>query len=472
MNLKGLALLFVPTFAYWACGDQSWEKRIAPGITYRQEVRENPPLVVNSVRIKAGAPGVEMVACKSKGVVYDETPEKGRETVSSMVRRASGVVGVNADFFQVPYTGESLGLLETGGQLVTSSLFHRTAMGWGNGSIRFGVPRWQGTLTTPGGTLALDSANHQVGKNDLILLSSAYGIFELSPSVAYVEAKIVEGKFSPGGVLDLKVSGTGVGRPKGIVPKGEVLVVGSGKRASELTSIKVGDSLTANLNESGFDWAKVTESVSGGPKLVTAGKIDVEAVAEGFSDAFSTTRHPRTAVGTTHSGDVLLVVVDGRQPQSVGASLAELAEIMIKMGCSEAMNLDGGGSSDLAMVDGPLNRPSDGGERAVADGIVVRYSGQEPAKKLRLALSNPAHLGLSGIAAIKVTDHGRPVSNREIFWMSSGAAWIDQGGTVHPIHDGLAQVKAYVRGSLVQATISIGSATDPQGKRGLNEDGQ
>jgi hypothetical protein len=79
---------------------------------------------------------------------------------------------------------------------------------------------------------------------------------------------------------------------------------------------------------------------------------------------------------------------------------------------------------------------------------------------------------LSGIAAIKVTDHGRPVSNREIFWMSSGAAWIDQGGTVHPIHDGLAQVKAYVRGSLVQATISIGSATDPQGKRGLNEDGQ
>ena len=82
---------------------------------------------------------------------------------------------------------------------------------------------------------------------------------------------------------------------------------------------------------------------------------------EGFPPgSFVAARHPRTAVGRTAEGDVWLVAVDGRSPVSVGASLPELAAIMRRLGCVEAMNLDGGGSTTLAAMGLTVNRPSDG----------------------------------------------------------------------------------------------------------------
>ncbi|QQE10170.1 phosphodiester glycosidase family protein [Planctomycetota bacterium] len=81
------------------------------------------------------------------------------------------------------------------------------------------------------------------------------------------------------------------------------------------------------------------------------------------SGAFSAVFHPRTAAGHTAEGIVLLVTVDGRQPDfTEGASLAELAQIMIGLGASDAVNLDGGGSSTMVMADPKLrvvNNPSD-----------------------------------------------------------------------------------------------------------------
>jgi len=86
-------------------------------------------------------------------------------------------------------------------------------------------------------------------------------------------------------------------------------------------------------------------------------------------------------VGLDHTGRVLtLFVVDGRQPGlSIGMTLAELAREMIALGCDSALNLDGGGSTDLVWRDGRtkqlkiLNSPSDARERSVADvlGITV-----------------------------------------------------------------------------------------------------
>lgn len=65
------------------------------------------------------------------------------------------------------------------------------------------------------------------------------------------------------------------------------------------------------------------------------------------------TRAPRTAIGVKENGDVLLAVVDGRAnpPHSVGVTLAELAELMLALGCVEAMNMDGGGSSIMYVND-------------------------------------------------------------------------------------------------------------------------
>ena len=98
---------------------------------------------------------------------------------------------------------------------------------------------------------------------------------------------------------------------------------------------------------------------------------------------FSTTRHPRTAVGVSDNGSkLILVVVDGRKPErSVGMSLDELADLMLRLGCDDALNLDGGGSSTLVLRNPQtnelitMNSPSDGKQRPVANVLGVDVEG-------------------------------------------------------------------------------------------------
>ena len=89
--------------------------------------------------------------------------------------------------------------------------------------------------------------------------------------------------------------------------------------------------------------------------------------------------HPRTAVGIDHdTGEVLLLVVDGRSVASRGYTMVELANLMVDLGADEALNLDGGGSSTMvARVAGGarrvVNTPSDGFLRRVANALEVTY---------------------------------------------------------------------------------------------------
>ncbi|NLA06497.1 MAG: phosphodiester glycosidase family protein, partial [Firmicutes bacterium] len=83
-------------------------------------------------------------------------------------------------------------------------------------------------------------------------------------------------------------------------------------------------------------------------------------------------RAPRTGVGVTYDGNLLLAAVTGRQAyHSIGVTLEELANIMLELGAKDAMNLDGGGSSTMVVRDFVMNTPSDGRERKVADAILV-----------------------------------------------------------------------------------------------------
>ena len=97
----------------------------------------------------------------------------------------------------------------------------------------------------------------------------------------------------------------------------------------------------------------------------------------GAGSEFSDTRHPRTAVGVRPDGSVVFAVVDGRQPKvSNGASLGDLAFILGNLGCSDVINLDGGGSSTLILKNSrgsfnTMNSPSGSSLRAVANGLMV-----------------------------------------------------------------------------------------------------
>jgi len=117
-------------------------------------------------------------------------------------------------------------------------------------------------------------------------------------------------------------------------------------------------------------------AVGGWPRVVLDG-VNVGNVAdslEGTFPRFSAGRHPRSAIALSRdSTQLLLIVVDGRRPWSVGMSLAELGDLLIALGAGQGMNLDGGGSSALWVAGRVVNYPSDpGGERAVGNALVVR----------------------------------------------------------------------------------------------------
>lgn len=122
-------------------------------------------------------------------------------------------------------------------------------------------------------------------------------------------------------------------------------------------------------------WNTLSSStvLAGGPLLVFEG----EEVSQ-VNQAFNTNRHPRTAVGVTSSGKVIVAVIDGRSSQSHGLSTIDLAALMHALGCTDAMNLDGGGSSTAWITnEGVVNYPTDNGqfdhegERGVATVVTV-----------------------------------------------------------------------------------------------------
>lgn len=119
------------------------------------------------------------------------------------------------------------------------------------------------------------------------------------------------------------------------------------------------------------------EVIGGGPLLLHQGQIVVDsmAVAEGIGEAFLTTRHPRTAIGwNADQSKIWLVVVDGRQEHSAGMSLQELSRFFIELGATDALNLDGGGSSALVFDGQVRNTPSDPtGERKVTNALLLVY---------------------------------------------------------------------------------------------------
>ncbi|SUZ61322.1 uncharacterized protein METZ01_LOCUS14176, partial [marine metagenome] len=126
-----------------------------------------------------------------------------------------------------------------------------------------------------------------------------------------------------------------------------------------------------------FDFTKsllwdVDDAIHAGPVLMHNGEIRITTNEEVFFGSSIPKIHPRTAAGYRKNGELVLLVIDGRQVNSRGVDLMELAIIMKDLDCIEAINLDGGGSSAM-VVDGKLiNRPSGtSSQREVMSAIAI-----------------------------------------------------------------------------------------------------
>ncbi len=132
--------------------------------------------------------------------------------------------------------------------------------------------------------------------------------------------------------------------------------------------------------------------IAGSTILVSHGRNVAPAPSSLFARV-----NPRTAVGIRDGGRTLiLVVVDGRDPaNSLGMSLKDLADVMLSLGAEDAINLDGGGSSTMAIRNPgthallTLNHPSDGTERPVADVLGIRITPPTAPNRPSTAASPP-----------------------------------------------------------------------------------
>lgn len=135
--------------------------------------------------------------------------------------------------------------------------------------------------------------------------------------------------------------------PAGLCVKNGRVIANRDSKRNFVAVLKDGRTVITSLGESPALLKDILHAASGLQMIVRDGEIFDYAALE----PFSFTRHPRTAVGVRKDGSIVIMVVDGRIPDySNGATLVDLAKLMISYGADRAINLDGGGSSAMYTV--------------------------------------------------------------------------------------------------------------------------
>ncbi len=457
--------VFLPVLLLSSCAPAQlvWEKTLAPGLIYREEVDRATPRVVHALRITPGSPAIRLAAEPTGGAINEATSAPtGRTTIGVATAKLGAIAAVNGDYFvdsPKGWNGQPLGLLVRAGELLATPNPRRSVFAWGPGTFAFGRAEWTGSLRMEGvPSFKLSGLNRTSGANEAVLNTSAAGqAFAADGDLAISLA--VDGAIGPSGTVGAKVELVTPDASVTSVTPGKAVLVARGTKIAALRGLKPGDRVAIELKTTGFDWERIDSAVGGGPMLLEDGETAVGD--EGFDPkAFVAARHPRTAVGRTAEGDIWLVAVDGRSSVSAGATLAEMAGIMHRLGCVEAMNLDGGGSTTMAATGITVNRPSDGHERPVADALLVRGSAPAPVfGPLRLVVPTTVREGET-IDARVVDVKGRTVPNARVLWAASGSLWMDQGGRLTVLSNGTGLVQAAVDGQVLTAKV-VGRRNSP-----------
>ncbi|MCX7970332.1 MAG: phosphodiester glycosidase family protein [Negativicutes bacterium] len=288
----------------------------------------------------------------------------GRQTVSGMATTTRATAAVNGSYFM--NNGEIIGLLKIDGQIASTDGVVRSAIGiMPDGGLIFGQPEFSGRLRLPDGRqLAISAVNRQRGENSLVLYNHYYANRTGSNQFG------VEYTIDAGGVVT-RIDDRG----NSPIPADGGVLSAHGLMAAALTGLRAGDKVSLIIDLGDSEWNAARHVIGAGPTLVRGGRRFVSAVAEQFPPDIAVGRAPRTAIGRKADGTVVLLVVDGRRDTSVGMTLEELADFLIARGVVEAVNLDGGGSSEMWIQGSVINRPSDGRERPVGDAVAIYRRG-------------------------------------------------------------------------------------------------
>jgi hypothetical protein len=351
----------------------------APGISYTNENLPRGPWSIHVVRARRETGEFRFVS------VHARRGALGLSTLSQQVRSIPAAAGtpmaaVNGDFYERDraYAGDPRGLQIIDGEMISAPVggvgFWLDAAGQPHATNIESAIRVSWSAE---GSLAV-GFNENREPNEAVLYSPTAGTatrtsggreWVLVPSGTNSTAAARIGMKA---AFTVKAVRDGGNSP--IEPGQWVLSVGQGvlSKNPSLAPVPVGATISIHLATLP-DLSGATQAISGGPLLVSGGKALKIVPPRSDSYQFSSMlqRHPRSAMGWSRT-HLVLVQVDGRQPDlSVGMTLEELGATMVRWGCEEAMNLDGGGSATF-WCDGEVrNSPCDGGERPIANSLVL-----------------------------------------------------------------------------------------------------
>jgi hypothetical protein len=350
-------------------------------------------------------------------------------------------------------------MMISGGELVSEPYAPRSVAAWGaSGGVLFDSPTYSGYIDLVGGQkLRIDGINRSVRAGEIVLFTRKGGIASSKQRcTAYLFEATTQLPLAGGFAMRLKTSVQDLSDIP--VALSEAILMVSPERKAEVAAALIpGLTYDFQVKVAGqIDWANITDAVGGGPRLVKGGVAFVPRDFERF-DASYNNRHPRTAIGYSANGEVILVSVDGRSDFSKGLTLDELASLMVKLGCVDAMNLDGGGSTTMVLGGEVLNRPSDGGLRSVANALLL-YAPEAGPRGGQISIEiKPGEIKPGGRTTLRVLGiDGAPIPENQVVWAcGSRTGWVGGDGAFHALAAGKAVVRAYAQGVWATTELTI-----------------
>lgn len=337
-------------------------------------------LILHTLQISRGPWAIHLLeadraSCWSPVAVKAGGQAVGRASTSSLLRTLADTLSdpvggaVNADFFSFEPPGIPVGAHINDGQVISGPALNRPLVAFDrDGRTWMGVLGTAGFLRSRGDSIPIAGWNQRRAPG-IRFFDSRWG--GVTDSAAHVLELAVD---SSGRIVTIDTTNAGTRIPLG----GSVVIIDhadSSAHAQRARTLRTGDTVTWRIALAPF-----TPVVAvGGLPVLLADSVTTPGLDSVGGANFGPVRHPRTAVAVR--GDrrrLLLVTVDGRQPgYSEGMTLVELAGFLRAIGATDAINLDGGGSTTMAVrrSDGSVavvNRPSDRtGERAVANALAL-----------------------------------------------------------------------------------------------------
>ena len=358
---------------------------IGPGTRYTA-IRLTGPHSQNVFFVKADLknPHIEFKQVLGRDSIY------GTERPSATAQRKSTAnavyfAGTNGDFFDTSpaypagFNGYPIGGNMGDGEIAkipsTWNLFAIDE----NKIPDIGYMTYSGTVKFNGAARAITSCNHTREDNALVLYNRHNGkVTRTNQYGTEVLIELLDGEKAWGvnKILKAKVLQIATNKGNMAIPPGKAVLSGhrSDKEvtnsAAFLDQLSVDDEIEINLEltmdgTTKAPWTQMT----GGDNYKTMLKNGVVETGNVWNE-----RHPRTGIGYSVTRDTLIFcVVDGRSSASEGVTTKELAQIMQSAGAYTAVNMDGGGSSGMYInaYGGPVNKGSDGSERASGNSVFV-----------------------------------------------------------------------------------------------------